>query len=136
MREELEELRTALDKAADSTARQVAITKLNQRMIKDLEGEIASFKSESAKQRKMLYTLEKASEGLPLTFPWRLLLCMCMQFRGWMNRFRRREIAITCSELNLRLGMTLKQQSEDGNGPVTSHSNGKRCTNLYKVEQW
>ena len=71
VREELEELRAALDKAADSTSRQVAITKLNQRMIKDLEGEIASFKSESAKQRKMLYTLEKASEGLPLTFPWR-----------------------------------------------------------------
>ena len=61
VREELEELRAALDKAADSTSRQVAITKLNQRMIKDLEGEIASFKSESAKQRKMLYTLEKAS---------------------------------------------------------------------------
>jgi len=62
VRDELEELRTALDKAADSTARQVAIAKLNQRMIKDLEGEISSFKGESMKQRKMLYTLEKERE--------------------------------------------------------------------------
>ena len=62
VREELDELRGTLDKAADSTARQVAIAKLNQRMIKDLEAEISSFKSESTKQRKMLYTLEKERE--------------------------------------------------------------------------
>jgi len=41
---------------------QVAITKLNQKMIKDLEAEISGFKSESMKQRKMLYTLEKERE--------------------------------------------------------------------------
>jgi len=40
----------------------VAIAKLNQKMIKDLEGEISGFKSESMKQRKMLYTLEKERE--------------------------------------------------------------------------
>ena len=54
MREELEELRQALDKAADSTARQIAIAKLNQKMIKDLEVDISSFKGETMKQRKML----------------------------------------------------------------------------------
>jgi chromosome segregation ATPase len=62
IRAELKELEQALGKADDSTARQVAITKLNLRMIKDLEGEIGAFKSESAKQRKMLYTLEKERE--------------------------------------------------------------------------
>jgi len=62
VRGELDELRNALDKAADSTQRQVAITRLNQKMIKDLEGEITGFKSESMKQRKMLYTLEKERE--------------------------------------------------------------------------
>jgi hypothetical protein len=40
----------------------VAITNLNQKMIKDLEAEISGFKSESMKQRKMLYTLEKERE--------------------------------------------------------------------------
>ena len=40
----------------------MAITKLNQKMIKDLETEISGFKSESMKQRKMLYTLEKERE--------------------------------------------------------------------------
>jgi len=62
VREELDDLKTALDKAGDATARQVAIAKLNQRMIKDLEGEIGGFKSESMRQRKMLYTLEKERE--------------------------------------------------------------------------
>ena len=62
MREELEDLKQALDKAADSTARQVAIAKLNQNMIKDLESDISTFKGESMKQRKMLYTLEKERE--------------------------------------------------------------------------
>ena len=41
---------------------QVAIAKLNQKMIKDLEGESSGFKSESMKQRKILYTLEKERE--------------------------------------------------------------------------
>jgi len=62
VRSELDDLKQALDKAADSTQRQVAITKLNQKMIKDLETEISGFKSESMKQRKMLYTLEKERE--------------------------------------------------------------------------
>ena len=44
VRAELEELNEALDKAADSTQRQVAIAKLNQKMIKDLEAEISAFK--------------------------------------------------------------------------------------------
>ena len=62
VRAELEELRQAMDKASDATARQVAIARLNQKMIKDLEAEIAAFKSESMKQRKQLYTLEKERE--------------------------------------------------------------------------
>ena len=90
VRTELDDLKQALDKATDSTQRQVtrsrsaldplasahqsggvccfahhlqvAITKLNQKMIKDLEAEISGFKSESMKQRKMLYTLEKERE--------------------------------------------------------------------------
>ena len=62
VRAELEELRSSIEGAADSTQRQVAITRLNQKMIKDLEGEIGGFKSESMKQRKMLYTLEKERE--------------------------------------------------------------------------
>ena len=44
VRSELKELEQALTKADDSTARQVAITKLNLRMIKDLEAEISAFK--------------------------------------------------------------------------------------------
>jgi len=62
VRTELDELNQALDKAADSTQRQVAIARLNQKMIKDLEVEISGFKAESMKQRKMLYTLEKERE--------------------------------------------------------------------------
>ena len=44
VRAEMKELEQALTKADDSTARQFAITKLNLRMIKDLETEISAFK--------------------------------------------------------------------------------------------
>ena len=44
VRAEMKELEQALTKADDSPARQVAITKLNLRMIKDLETEISAFK--------------------------------------------------------------------------------------------
>jgi len=62
LQQELEELRKALEKAADSTQRQVAISKLNTSMIKTLEGDVGSYKQETAKHRKMLYQLEKERE--------------------------------------------------------------------------
>ena len=62
LRQELEELKSALEKAADSTSRQVAIAKLNASMIKTLEGDVSTYKSESTKHRKMLYQLEKERE--------------------------------------------------------------------------
>jgi len=62
LRQELEELRKALEKAADATERQVAISKLNASMIKTLEGDVGSYKQESAKHRKILYQLEKERE--------------------------------------------------------------------------
>jgi len=62
LQQELGELRKALEKAADSTHRQVAISKLNASMIKTLEGDVGSYKQESAKHRNFLYQLEKERE--------------------------------------------------------------------------
>jgi len=59
---ELDELRESLSKAGESTQRQLDIVKLNGSMIKSLEGDIANFKGESTKQRKMVYQLEKERE--------------------------------------------------------------------------
>jgi len=62
LQQELEDLRKALENAADSTQRQVAISKLNSSMIKTLEADVGSYKQESARHRKILYQLEKERE--------------------------------------------------------------------------
>lgn len=62
MQQELQELHKALEKAADSTQRQTAISKLNSSMIKTLEGDVGNYKQESTKHRKILYQLEKERE--------------------------------------------------------------------------
>mmetsp|Transcript_9593 Transcript_9593/g.21709 ORF Transcript_9593/g.21709 Transcript_9593/m.21709 type:complete len:385 (-) Transcript_9593:1410-2564(-) len=62
LEQELKEVRMGLEKAADSTQRQVAICRLNASMIRTLEGDVGNFKQESTKHRKMLYQFEKQRE--------------------------------------------------------------------------
>jgi chromosome segregation ATPase len=62
VRREIEEIDRGIGSTNDLTQRQVDIVRLNATMIKQLEGEINLYKSESMKQRKIVHHLEKERE--------------------------------------------------------------------------